>query len=79
MREQTALEEHANMPGAACYEFRDGRIYRKNSCSFGPGDLYCSMWHVLGLAGLDTTDWTPQYNYWLRPQQLDDGGENLLE
>ena len=79
MREQTSLEEHANMPGAVCYELRGDKIYRKNACTFGPGDLYCSIWHILGLAGLQEADWTPQYNYWLRPQQMDDGGENLLE
>ena len=27
---------------------------------FGPGDLYCSQWNLLGLAGLTEADWTPQ-------------------
>ena len=77
--EQTTVAGEGNMPGAVCYELRDEKIYRENACTFGPGDLYCSMWHVLGLAGLGAADWTPQYNYWRRPQQMDDGGENLLE
>ena len=38
-----------------------------------------ARWGLLGLAGLSEEQWTPQYNYWLRPEQLDDGGENLLE
>jgi predicted dithiol-disulfide oxidoreductase (DUF899 family) len=79
IKEQTAAAEYGNTPGAVCYELRGGKIYRKNSCVFGPGDLYCSAWHLLGLAGLDTEDWTPQYNYWKRPQQMEDGGENLVD
>ena len=79
IREQTVLEGQENMPGMVCYELRGDKIYRKNACVFGPMDLYCSMWHVLGLAGLDEGGWTPQYNYWRRPEQLDDGGENLLD
>jgi len=65
------------MPGAVVYE-RDGdKITRKNSCVFGPGDIYCSMWGLLGLAGLGESDWTPQYAYWKRPEKMEDGGENL--
>jgi len=37
------------------------------------------MWILLGMAGLDENDWTPQYRYWLRPQKMDDGGQNLVE
>jgi len=77
--EQTAMAGADNMPGVVLYE-RDGdQIYRKNSSVFGPGDLYCTMWNLLGLAGLDVADWTPQYGYWTRPTTLDDGGENLLD
>jgi predicted dithiol-disulfide oxidoreductase (DUF899 family) len=77
--EQTVMAGADNMPGVVLYE-RDGdQIYRKNSSVFGPGDLYCTVWNLLGLAGLDTADWTPQYGYWTRPTTLDDGGENLLD
>ncbi len=79
IREQTVQEGQADTPGLVCYELRDDKIFRKNACVFGPMDLYCSMWHVLGLAGLSEQEWTPQYNYWRRPQQMDDGGENLLD
>ncbi|MCH8866607.1 MAG: DUF899 family protein [Proteobacteria bacterium] len=75
--EQTVMEGTDNMPGAVVYE-RDGdKITRKNSCIFGPGDLYCSMWGLLGLAGIGEADWTPQYVYWQRPEKMDDGGANL--
>ncbi len=79
IREQTVMDGEENMPGAVVYE-RDGdKITRKSSCIFGPGDIYCSMWSLLGLAGLGSDDWTPQYAYWKRPEKMDDGGANLTD
>lgn len=79
IQEQTVLPGEDNMPGAVLYE-RDGDlVVRKSSCVFGPGDIYCAMWSLLGLAGLGAADWTPQYSYWQRPQRMDDGGANLRE
>lgn len=77
MTDQVAANGMGNMPGAVVYEQVDGKIYRKASTYFGPSDLYCSQWHFLGLAGIDIGDWTPQYSYWQRPQEMEDGGENL--
>lgn len=77
--EQSVQSGQNNMPGAVVYK-RDGdKVMRLNSATFGPGDLFCSMWSLLGLAGKDAGNWTPQYNYWQRPQAMDDGGENLLD
>ena len=67
-----------NHPGAVVYERKDGKMYRKNACVFGPGDIYCAMWSLLGVAGIGANDWTPQFDYWQRPKQLDDGGQNVL-
>lgn len=79
IREQTVCAGEDNYPGIVCYR-RDGdRIFRMNAASFGPGDDFCSIWSVLGLAGLGEQDWTPQYHYWKRPQQMDDGGADLNE
>ena len=79
IREQTVAEGVENMPGAVVYE-RDGdTITRKNDCVFGPGDIYCSMWSLLALAGRGESDWTPQYVYWKRPEKMDDGGANLID
>ncbi|NIP15587.1 MAG: DUF899 domain-containing protein [Pseudomonadales bacterium] len=77
--EQTVLEGQTNMPGAVVYERSGSTIRRKNACIFGPGDLYCSIWNFLALAGLDESNWTPQYRYWQRPERLDDGGANVLD
>ena len=79
IQEQTVMEGAANEPGAVVYERRGDRIFRKNSCIFGPGDLYCSIWPLLGMAGLSDGDWTPQYKYWSRPEEMNDGGENLQD
>ena len=79
IREQTVMSGSNNMPGAVVYERVEDDIYRKSDCTFGPGDIYCSMWSLLGLAGLGEADWTPQYGYWRRPEKLDDGGANLID
>lgn len=79
IREQTVMDGESNTPGAVVYQ-RDGdRIRRKNAAVFGPGDLYCSIWNLLGMAGYGVADWTPQYRYWQRPAKMDDGGENLVD
>ncbi len=78
-REQTVQEGAINMPGAVVYERKGDDIVRKNAVVFGPGDLYCSVWNLLALAGLSEDGWTPQYSYWRRPDVLEDGGENLLD
>ena len=77
MQEQVAAQGMGNMPGAVVYELVEGEIRRKASTFFGPSDLYCPQWHFLGLAGIDIGDWTPQFSYWLRPEVMEDGGENL--
>lgn len=79
IQDQNVMAGEKNAPGAVVYE-RDGtRITRKNTAVFGPGDLYCSIWNLLGMAGLGVADWTPQYNYWQRPQQMDDGGKDMID
>ena len=79
MKEQTAVDGHENYPGMTCYQRKGDQILKLNSVSFGPGDLYCSMWHILSLAGLWEEQWHPQYAYWKRPQKMDDGGLKILE
>ena len=78
IREQTVVEGEDNMPGAVVYERKGDVIFRKNSCVFGPGDLYCPIWNLLAMGGMGEQGWTPQYKYWTRPRQMDDGGQNLI-
>lgn len=77
--EQTVVPGESNMPGAVVYQREGASIRRKSACVFGPGDQYCSLWSLLGLAGLGPEDWTPQFSYWRRPETMDDGGANLLD
>ena len=77
IQQQGVFGEAENYPGAVVYERQGNAVLRKNACVFGPGDLYCALWPFLGLAGIE--EWTPQYHYWRRPDQLDDGGANLLD
>ena len=78
MKEQCAFGDDVNMPGAVVYERKDNKIVRRGGTIFGPGDLYSPMWHFLALAGISSADWTPQYRYWQAPDQLDDGGDNVV-
>lgn len=82
LKEQTVSPnpspESYNFPGMVCYQRLGEKIFKKNQTIFGPGDDFCSLWHVLSLAGYGEETWTPQYNYWRAPAKLDDGGENLL-
>ncbi|MBC8479408.1 MAG: DUF899 family protein [FCB group bacterium] len=80
IQEQTVLTGQENMPGIVCYSIKENKIVRKNSAVFGPGDLFCSIWHVLALGGFNESNWVPQYSYWQKPalNQMEDGGQNLL-
>ena len=79
MREQSVMADESNAPGAVLYERDGNKIMQRHKVSFGPGDLYCTFWNLLGLAGLTENEWTPQYQYWKRPQTLDDGGQNIQD
>ena len=78
IQEQTVQSGAGNMPGAVVYVREGETIRRKSSAVFGPGDLYSAHWNYLALAGLSDATWTPQFNYWQRPAELDDGGRDVL-
>ena len=79
IREQSVAEGEDNAPGLVCYQRKGDQICKLNATNFGPGDLFCSVWHILSLAGIGEDHWTPQYSYWKRPQKLDDGGLKILQ
>lgn len=41
----------------------DGTIHRVAHASFGPGDPYCSLWHMIGLLEEGAADWQPRFAY----------------
>jgi hypothetical protein len=61
--EQVNSEGMENYPGIACYKRQGDSILRVSSSFFGPGDLYCSIWHLLGLAGIGLEAWAPKKSY----------------
>ncbi len=77
IKEQSVALDSGNAPGIVCYTRKGDEIFRKNSSQFGPGDEFCSQWNILSLAGLTSKEWVPQFNYWKRPEKMDDGGQNL--
>ena len=77
--EQVKDPDYENCPGIACYQRKGSELFRLGHANFGPGDLYCSLWHVLAIAGYSSANWTPQYRYWSRPEQLEDGGSNIVD
>lgn len=79
IREQSVVAGQVNMPGMVSYQRQGDQVYKMNSTVFGPGDQFCSIWHILSLAGIGEDQWTPQYSYWKRPQKMDDGGLNIIE
>ncbi|MEM7767432.1 MAG: DUF899 family protein [Pseudomonadota bacterium] len=79
MDEQCAMSEMQNMPGAAVYERAGPSIVRRARTPFGPGDGYSPIWSFLALAGIASDAWTPQFHYWSRPSQMDDGGADLRD
>ncbi len=79
LREQSVVPGKDNMPGIVCYQRKGEQIVKLGAAVFGPGDLFCPIWHILSLAGIGEEQWTPQYAYWKRPQKMDDGGLNVLE
>ncbi len=78
-QEQSVVGGEGNYPGVSYYVKDGDSIRKKNNAVFGPGDAFCSIWHFLSLAGRTDQDWFPQYNYWSRPQKLDDGGKNVVD
>jgi predicted dithiol-disulfide oxidoreductase (DUF899 family) len=53
-----------NMPGFSTF-IRDnsGKMQRVAHAFFGPGDDYCSLWHLFELLGKGVNDWEPKPKY----------------
>ena len=61
--EEEHYDSHA-MPGvSALHKNPDGSIVRVARDFFGPGDLYCGVWHLFDLLRDGPGDWEPQFDY----------------
>ena len=50
-------------PGISVFQKRGQSIVRVSTSPFGPGDDYCSMWHLLDLLPQGADGWQPQTRY----------------
>jgi len=51
-------------PGVSVFRKNvDGRIVRVAKDSFGPGDLYCGVWHLFNLLPDGPDGWDPLFDY----------------
>jgi predicted dithiol-disulfide oxidoreductase (DUF899 family) len=50
-------------PGASALIRKDGKIYRASKDVFGPGDYYCSVWHLFDLFPKRSNNWKPKIKY----------------
>lgn len=59
-------EPKSYWPGVSALIRKDGKIYRASYDHFGPGDYYCSTWHLFDLFPKKDAGWQPRYDY-LKP------------
>ncbi len=53
----------APLPGVTTLARDDGRILRVGGASFGPGDDFCGVWHLLDLLDAGADGWEPRHAY----------------
>jgi len=57
-------EKGGYMPGVSTFEKdKNGKIFRHTRDWFGPGDDYCSLWHLLELLPRGPDGWAPKFSY----------------
>lgn len=56
-------EPKSYWPGVSALIRKDGKIYRASYDHFGPGDAYCSVWHLFDLFPKKDAGWQPRYDY----------------
>ncbi len=50
-------------PGVSAFHKKGGKVYRVAQDRFGPGDDYCSVWHLFGLLLGGDKGWHPKFRY----------------
>ena len=50
-------------PGISYFYKKDGKIFRNASSPLGPGDNFCSIWHMFDLLKEGVNDWNPKQTY----------------
>lgn len=61
------LKDGHHWPGlSAFHKDVDGRILRTGTASFGEGDDFCALWHILPLLKGGANAWEPKFHYSMR-------------
>lgn len=56
--------EEGWLPGVSTFNKNiDGKIFNIQNAYFGPGDLYCSVWHLFDLLVSGSDGWEPKLKY----------------
>ncbi len=55
--------EGSPQPGVSTFYREKGKIYNIANDTFGPGDVYCSVWPLLDLLKKGVNGWSPKYDY----------------
>ena len=51
-------------PGFSTFHRDDqGQIHRIAHASFGPGDPYCALWHIIGVLKDGANGWQAEFSY----------------
>ncbi len=51
-------------PGVSVFrKGKDGKILRVSYAGFGPGDDFCTVWHLFGLLSDGPAGWEPKFKY----------------
>lgn len=57
-------KEGGYIPGVSSFrKRRDGTIVRVSKARFGPGDDFCSVWHLFDLLPKGSDGWQPKFTY----------------
>ena len=57
-------EKGGAQPGVSTFHReKDGTIKRVSKAYFGPGDMFCGVWHMLDMLKDGPNEWEPQYEY----------------
>jgi predicted dithiol-disulfide oxidoreductase (DUF899 family) len=51
------------MPGVSTFRKTGDRVQRVSDAALGPGDDFCSLWHIFDLLPDGPAGWKPQYKY----------------
>ncbi|HET6307725.1 MAG TPA: DUF899 family protein [Rhodopila sp.] len=51
------------LPGVSTFRRDGGRVLRVSDAALGPGDDFCTVWHIFDLLPEGAAGWKPKYRY----------------